>query len=93
MVPETESEQGVKDDDVRAAWGEYKRLVEDAMRQEAQDQVLPTNHYSAINLKISRVNSCDSFRINITTIVLQSPAKIITRQGKISGSCNFFLML
>ncbi len=34
-----EYEQDVKDDDVKGAWGEYKKLVEDAMRQEAQDQV------------------------------------------------------
>jgi hypothetical protein len=50
MITEKESEQGVKDDDVKNAWDKYKSLVEDAMRKEAQDQVLRRKLYLIINL-------------------------------------------
>jgi hypothetical protein len=55
MMKLKEYEQDVKDDDVKGAWGEYKKLVEDAMRQEAQDQVSGFLRNIPFQLKIENV--------------------------------------
>ena len=82
-ITEKNSEQDVKDNDVKAAWSEYKQLVEDAMRQEAQDQVLCMKHGLTSNLDLLMVNARDNLRVNVGTVVHFDPNRRTSRSLRV----------